>query len=220
MPSTKITPSPPPALPSPRTQLLGCPECDQLFQLRRLGPGETALCPRCAFVVTQNVRDGFYRPLIYAGTAIIFLIIALSFPFLSLQAAGLQNSMTLPEVISSLAFFHEEIVAFLVMCFVFLIPGLMLLAIVMLCQAMLLKQLFFWVIPVTRLLFQLNAWSMVEVFAIGVIVSLVKISSMAKVTLGMSFWGYLAFALFFLLAMKNLDRLMVWTTIEKLRSRQ
>ena len=128
--------------------------------------------------------------------------------------------MTLPEVITSLAFFHEEFVAFLVMCFVFLIPGLMLLAIIMLCQAMLLKQLFFWVIPVTRLLFQLNAWSMVEVFAIGVIVSLVKISSMAKVTLGMSFWGYLAFALFFLLAMKNLDRLMIWTTIEKLGSRQ
>jgi paraquat-inducible protein A len=198
---------------------LGCPECDQLFQLRRLAPGETALCPRCAYVVTQNVRDGFYRPLIYAATALLSLVIALSFPFLSLQAAGLQNSMTLPQVITSLAFFHEDIVAFLVMCFVFIIPGLMLLAIIMLCQAMLLKQLFFWVIPVTRFLFQLNAWSMVEVFAIGVIVSLVKIAGMAKVTLGLSFWGYLAFALFFLLAMKNFDRLMVWTTIEELGSR-
>jgi paraquat-inducible protein A len=171
-------------------------------------------------VVTQNVRDGFYRPLIYAATAIFFLVIALSFPFLSLQAAGLQNSMTLPQVITSLALFHEEIVAFLVMSFVFIIPGLMLLAIIMLCQALLLKQLFFWVVPAARILFQLNAWSMVEVFAIGVIVSLVKIAGMAKVILGMSFWGYLAFAFFFLLAMKNFDRLVVWTTIEELGSQQ
>jgi len=157
--------------------------------------------------------------LIYAATAIVFLVIALSFPFLSLQASGLQNSMTLPQVITSLAFFHEGLVAFLVMSFVFLIPGLMLLAIIMLCQAMLLKQLFFWVAPVARILFHLNAWAMVEVFAIGVIVSLVKIAGMAKVSLGISFWGYLAFALFFLLAMKNLDRLTVWATIEQLRSR-
>ena len=68
----------------------------------------------------------------------------------------------------------------------------------------------------TRWLFHLNAWSMVEVFAIGVIVSLVKLAAMAKVTLGPSFWAYLAFTVLFLLAFSAMDRLTVWRDIERL----
>jgi len=60
---------------------------------------------------------------------------------------------------------------------------------------------------------------MVEVFSIGVIVSLVKLAAMAKVELGMSFWAYLAFTVLFLKACSSMDRLTVWTTVDVLRSR-
>jgi paraquat-inducible protein A len=60
---------------------------------------------------------------------------------------------------------------------------------------------------------------MVEVFCIGVIVSLVKLSDMAKVTLGISFWAYLAFSVLFLMAFSGLDRLTVWNRIDRLCAR-
>jgi paraquat-inducible protein A len=197
--------------------LTGCPECDLLFRLPAMAPGDTALCPRCGYVVTSNVRDGFYRPLIYAATGLMFLAIAMAFPFLSLRSSGMENSMTLPAMITSLTFFGEDVVAGLVLCFVFVIPALILGCITVLCQLLLLERHYRWLPLLARTLFQLNAWAMVEVFAIGVIVSLVKIMHMARVELGMAFWGYLAFALCFLLAMKNLDRLLVWSTIDRLR---
>lgn len=183
-----------------------------------MAPGDTALCPRCAHPITCYVRDGFYRPLLYAGTGLIFLAIAMTFPFLSLHSSGMTHTMTLPAMITSLAFFGQDIVAALVLCFVFFIPALILGGITALCQALLRSRYHRWLPPLARALFMLNAWAMVEVFAIGVIVALVKIVHMAQVDLGTSFWGYLAFALCFLLAMKNLDRLLVWSRIEQLQS--
>jgi paraquat-inducible protein A len=57
---------------------------------------------------------------------------------------------------------------------------------------------------------------MVEVFIIAVIVSLVKIASLATVVLGISFWAYAAFSICFTLALVTLDRYQCWEMIEAL----
>jgi paraquat-inducible protein A len=59
---------------------------------------------------------------------------------------------------------------------------------------------------------------MVEVFVIGVIVSLVKIHHMATVVVGLSFWAYVGFSLCFAATMASLDRLQVWREIEACRT--
>jgi paraquat-inducible protein A len=65
------------------------------------------------------------------------------------------------------------------------------------------------------MLTRLDHWVMVEVFAIGVIVSLVKIADMATLVLGLSFWTYTAFALCYVLAISTFDRLAVWSALEQ-----
>jgi paraquat-inducible protein A len=72
-----------------------------------------------------------------------------------------------------------------------------------------------WLVPAGRLLSVLTTWSMVDVFVIGVIVSLVKIGQMATVILGISFWAYVGFGLSFVAALSNLDRLEMWREIER-----
>jgi len=47
-------------------------------------------------------------------------------------------------------------------------------------------------------------------------VSLTKIAGMATVVIGISFWGYGAFAVFFVLAMSSLDTLQYWNQLERL----
>ena len=59
---------------------------------------------------------------------------------------------------------------------------------------------------------------MVEVFIIGVIVSLVKIMKLATVILGISFWAYIVFTLCLVAALSGLDRWRVWGEIEALSS--
>ena len=60
---------------------------------------------------------------------------------------------------------------------------------------------------------------MVEVFLIGVVVSLVKLSQMADVQLGYSFWAYTGFSICFTLAVTTMDKLQCWQAIEAVQTR-
>ncbi len=195
---------------------VGCPECDLLGELGSLNPGERAVCARCGCVLSVCFEDPYDRAWSYSTSALIVLAIAFSFPFLSITAAGVTNSMTLVETVLYLAQYGAHIIAVLVSVFVIIVPLVMLIFMVVLATALRLDRFHTLLIPPTRWLFHLNGWSMVEVFAIGVIVSLVKLAAMAKVTLGPSFWAYLAFTVLFLFAFAAMDRLSVWRDIERL----
>jgi paraquat-inducible protein A len=197
---------------------IGCPECDLLITHRELVPGERATCPRCDFALSVCYADAEIRALSFAIAAVIFLAIAMSYPFLTINSSGVESSVTLLHVVWYLADYGANSVAALVFLIIVLIPACTL-AVIILLASMLLKGWFpNWMLPITRLLFHFNSWVMVEVFSIGVIVSLVKINSMARVDIGLSFWAYLAFTIMFLQASSSFDRYSVWSTIDRLRS--
>ncbi|HEY5645667.1 MAG TPA: paraquat-inducible protein A [Pseudomonadales bacterium] len=200
-----------------KPDLIGCPECDLLGEIPTLAPGERARCSRCGFVLSVSYADPFGRAFALGLSALIMLLVAMSFPFLSITASGVSNSMTLLETVSYLAEYGAEAISILVLFFVVLVPMIMLVLIVLLSLSLRAGRFSPVLRPPARWLFHLNAWAMVEVFAIGVIVSLVKLAAMAHVELGLSFWAYLAFSVLFLLAFSSMDRLTVWTTVERVR---
>jgi paraquat-inducible protein A len=196
--------------------LVGCPDCDLLVRLRLPRGGETARCPRCRHALSSGSYDGFRRPLAYGAAGLVLLGIALNFPFLAVDAQGLENAMSLGQAVTSLTRFGDDAVALLVTAFVLLIPAVMMAGAIALCAALLRERPARWLKPLARVLFRLDAWCMADVFAVGVIVSLVKLSTMADVTLGTAFWAFLGFALCFLFTVTSLDRLTVWTAIDRL----
>ncbi|MGH0037924.1 MAG: paraquat-inducible protein A [Myxococcota bacterium] len=195
---------------------IGCVECDLLVQVGALAPGEKATCPRCGHLLTANTVDGLTRSLAFALAAAMLLTLSMFFPFLSLQASGLEQVMTLPGSAIQLWEDGYPSIALLVMVPIIGVPALMIGALVALLLPLRQDRPASWLVPTARFLFFLNPWSMVEVFVIGVIVSLVKIGAMATVVLGISFWAYVAFALCFTATLTNLDRVQLWERIEEL----
>ncbi len=196
--------------------LIACPECDIVVNIPALADGQRAACPRCQHVLISRSRDGFSRSLALASGAAVFLIIANVYPFLSLKMGGITNAMTLAE--TTFALYREGlvVVATMVMGFTIVMPAVLLAGII--CLLLLLTTTHPPALArvVGKALFMLAPWSMVEVFVIGVIVSFVKLSSMATVELGVGFWAYSAFAVCFVGAVSNLDRFSVWNAIEQL----
>jgi paraquat-inducible protein A len=158
------------------------------------------------------------RCLALALSAVMLLLASNLFPFLSLKASGLEQVMTLPG--SALALYQDGYwtVALLVMGPIVGIPAVMLAAVIAMLIPIRHGRSASLLIPAARLIFFLNPWSMVEVFVIGVLVSLVKIGAMATVVLGISFWAYVAFALCFIAMLTNLDPMILWRRIEALQS--
>lgn len=193
----------------------GCLECDLLVSVDSLDPGESAACPRCGYLFTRNTPDGLTRSLAFALAAAMLLTMAMAFPFLSLQSGGFEHMMTLPRSAYELVQAGYLSIAILVVGPIMGVPALMICALVALLVPLRQGKSAPWLIPTGRMLFLLSSWSMVEVFVIGVLVSLVKISAMANVILGLSFWAYIAFALCFTAALTNLDRVQLWERIEE-----
>ncbi len=195
---------------------IGCIECDLLVDVAPLSPGQIARCPRCSHLLTENKADGLTRSMAFSLAAAVLLALSMSFPFLTLKESGLEQVMTLGGTARMLWQGGYPEIAFLVMAPIVGIPALMLLGWMCLLLPLTRGIGRSWTVPVARGLAFLSPWSMVEVFVIGVIVSLVKIASLATVVLGISFWAYCAFALCFTAAFLNVDRVQMWERIEEL----
>lgn len=197
---------------------IACHGCDLLVDVGSLRVGQKARCPRCGHFLTTLRADAVERVMAYAVAALVALIIASSFPFLSFSSSGVESVMTLPQTPSSLWRNGLPFVATLVAAFIIFIPLAVLLLLLLLAVPLWRGRARPWLKPVASWVFKLQSWSMVEVFIIGVIVSLVKIAKMATVTLGLSFWGYVAFAILFTLAVSMLDRYQIWAAIDRVEA--
>jgi paraquat-inducible protein A len=191
-----------------------CHECDLLITVPEIREGERADCPRCGGLITARPRNGIQRALAFALAGVVFLIISLLYPFLSFSSSGLESVMSLTE--ASLTIYEERSTSLAVIIFVTIIaaPAVLLAAILALTLPLVLKIRVPWLREVGKLLTVLTEWNMVEVFIIGVIVSLVKIMKLATVIMGLSFWAYIAFTICLVAAMSGLDTWRLWAEIE------
>ncbi|WP_085759331.1 paraquat-inducible protein A [Oceanicoccus sagamiensis] len=196
--------------------LVACPSCDLLADTSHLKHGETANCARCDHFLCQYKDDGIARSLSYSLSALVLLALACSFPFLSFKASGLESVMTLPQTALRLYDYGMTELSILVAAFILVIPLVILLLLLAICIPLYNNTPNPMLVKTGRMVFTLQHWAMAEVFLIGVIVSLVKIASMATVVLGISFWAYAGFTICFTLALSNLDRVQCWNAIEHL----
>ena len=195
---------------------IACHGCDLLVNVEALHDGESATCPRCGNFLTRVRGDAYSRVLSYAIAGVILLILANSFSFLSFASSGLESVITLRQTPGAIWNYDMPVVAILVAAFIIVIPAAILVMLLLLCVPLQGGRYRPWLVTVAKWIFLAQNWAMVEVFIIGVIVSLVKIAAMATVVLGISFWAYAGFAICFTLALANLDRYQCWERIEAL----
>jgi paraquat-inducible protein A len=124
--------------------------------------------------------------------------------------------MTLRSAPLSLWQYGMPEVALMVAIFIVYLPALLLVLLVALSAPLMFGLRAPWLHLAANAVFATQNWAMVEVFIIGVIVSLIKIAAMATVALGVSFWAYAAFSICFTLALTTLDRYQCWEMIEAL----
>lgn len=196
---------------------VACPECDLIVQVGDLEEGEQARCPRCRHLLSQRTANALERALAFALAAVVLLILANSFPFLALSASGLESEMTLPRAVLQLYREGYWAVGLLVLGVIVVVPAVMLTLMIGLVISINGDHRARWHVAAGRLLFSLTPWSMAEVFVIAVLVSLVKIASLATVFMHFAFWSYVAFAICFTIAISSIDRFSIWREIERLR---
>ncbi|MFT4518889.1 MAG: paraquat-inducible protein A [Halioglobus sp.] len=199
---------------------IACHSCDLMVSIAPLKHGDNANCPRCGGFLTRFREDTYQRVLAFASSGLIFLLLANSYSFLSFSVNGISSNITLRETPIALWQNGMPEVALLVTSFIIVIPAVVLVMLLALCVPLSQRQYRYWLPHMAKGVVRLQNWAMVEVFIIGVIVSLVKLSEIASVVLGVSFWTYVAFSICFIVAVASLDRYQCWEDLEHLQGQQ
>jgi paraquat-inducible protein A len=200
-------------------QQVACHECDALLDLKPLTKGQRAVCPRCGGLIQVARDDHLTRALAFAIAGLLLLPIANAYPFLGFERSGLENMFRLPQAAEILFNNDAHALSFIVLGLVVVLPAVLLALVLSLVIPLIRQRNAPWLVPAGRLLYGMNPWNMVEVFVIGVIVSLVKIMKLATVVIGISFWAYIGFAICLIGAISHLDRLSVWQAIDRVSNR-
>lgn len=191
-----------------------CPQCDLMSQLPELQPGNKANCPRCGTILLANWHEPQNRPTAYALAALVMLVLANLFPFVSMSVAGLSSEITLMRIPQVMASENYSSLATLFMLFVQAVPAICMVAILLLVNPVSLpspvKQL------MAKMLFQMKSWGMAEIFLAGVLVSFVKLMAYGDIGIGTSFVPWCFFCLLQIRVFQCIDRRSLWARISPL----
>jgi len=183
-----------------------CHECALLVDIPLLAEHQKASCPRCGFVLTARFRNAIERILAFSFTAIIFLFLSFPFEFLAFKTNGLERKIDIMASFTILIDNSYAMLALLELITIFIIPLLILVGLIYLLYY--LRRNIYpvggqWVF---NAIYKILPWSMVEIFVVGVLVSLIKIVSLADIRLGPSFFAYILFSISMTAVVLHMDK--------------
>ncbi|GGA79766.1 paraquat-inducible protein A [Neiella marina] len=182
------------------TAQTACEECDHLIDNAVADDGEAIHCPRCHHHISVVHKAPLFAPIAYASAAIMMLVASLMYSFMSFASAGHSVTMNFAQTVRSLIAYGYNELALLLFVTLVIFPLGFLAIIFYLHGAMILNKKPFAARTCLLMLQHSKHWLMVDVFLIGILVSLVKVMGMADVGFGLSFW---AFCLFTILLVKT-----------------
>jgi paraquat-inducible protein A len=191
-----------------------CDECDLLQRNPPLPRGGSAHCVRCGHLLHKHRPDSVNRTLALALAGLVLFVIANSFPFLSFDMQGQTTQTTLFTGVKDLTEQGKGEVAAVVFFTSILAPGLQLL---LLLTVLLPLKLSGRLPPGFPTLFRwfktLVPWGMMDVFMIGILVSVVKLTDMATIVPGTSLFAFVALIFVLAAAQAALDPDVVWERV-------
>jgi paraquat-inducible protein A len=168
--------------------LIACPECDLLQRAPRAARTGIVCCRRCDAPLYRLDSHALEYALALSLAAAVLIILANSFPVMSLDLQGRDSATSLFGMSRALHEAGMSSVAVLVFATLILAPAAEVLALLYLLTPLQLGFVARGFVPVARLLVALRPWGMVEVFVLGALASIGRLSQVADVGLGLSFW--------------------------------
>ncbi len=171
-------------------KLIACHECDLLQREAALPHGGVARCARCGAELYRNHPRSLERTMALTAGAIVLFAIANTFPIIGLKLQGQVIQTTLYNTVQTLHDQDMKSVAALVFVTTIAMPALQLFALSYLLLPLRLNRVPPYFAVVFRMLQSVRPWGMVEVFMLGVLVSLVKLAHLAGVVPGVALWSF------------------------------
>lgn len=204
-----------PAQPQPAATLIRCHDCDLLQDVPPLPQRGTIVCARCGTGLITAKPERLERAFALYATALILLIIANSFPFLTMKIQGMAQPSHLLS--GAIGLFRDGMweVSLVVILFVFIAPLVKSITGLLVVGPLAYGRGFPRAEALYRLFDRLHPWAMTEIFLLGVLVAYTKLVDLATVVLGPSLYAFLALIVVMILADAAVEPSQVWERLQR-----
>jgi paraquat-inducible protein A len=192
------------------SSLIACHDCDLIQRLPHISEAGTIQCIRCGAVLHQKIRNSIERTLSLTLAGLVLFGLANTFPFLAFKVGAQVRQTTLLTGIQELYTQGLPELSVIVLLTTVLVPLAQ-----MICMLYILLPLKFRRIPlklpqVFRFIRHLQPWNMMEVFMLGILVSVVKLAKMAQIVPGVALFSFLALIFVMAAMTASLDSHLIW----------
>lgn len=174
-----------------------CPSCDLAHQVGMAPASVGTLCARCRAPLQRPENGSIDAAIALAICALVLFLLTNAYPLVEIQVNGTTRTTTL--VGAALGLYSQDHTGLAALVFLTTVVG----------PLLQIASLLYLLIPlrrdreapfqntIFRLLAQVRPWTFVEVFMLGVLVALVRLSAYARVIPGVALWscGLLMFTL-------------------------
>lgn len=176
--------------------------------------GTAAHCRRCGAVLYQNRCASLARASAFSLAAVLLMTVGHLFPFLTMDAAAMRQDLTLWSAAGSLVREGAPVLGVAMLVFTVVAPYVLAGGMIYVCLPLLWGHSLPGAKFVAKWMYRSEQWNMVEVFLLGVLVSLLKIAKVADVTFGVGFWAFTGVMLCMAGAVAGIDREELWDRLE------
>jgi paraquat-inducible protein A len=176
-------------------RLIACHECDLLMHRPPLLSGERIECPRCGYVLHTQRERVVERSMALVIAALLLFIPANFLPIMQLNLLGQATEDTVWSGVLGLYDSGMQGIALVVFLCSMAVPLLKLLSQFAVLLSIRLDIGRSYGLLLYRIYHHMRDWGMLEVYLMGILVSLVKLADLADVTLGFGLLCFIALLL-------------------------
>ncbi len=196
-------------------ELIICRNCQKVHKKVKLPHKKVAICSECGAMLYSNISDIIQKAMAFAITALFLFIILNLFPILTVTIAGETIDLTVPEMLYQI-FENGFIVVGSIMLVVLLLAPLITLISFILLGVLSHFKLYKKVVrKIILFLIISREWAMVDIFAVSILVALVKLLGYAQIEFGVAFYALILFVTVDLFFLKTIRPTELWIYFER-----
>jgi paraquat-inducible protein A len=199
----------------PRSSVTACPGCDLLVKLPAMPDGHYMACGRCGTMLSKSCPNSIDRVAALSFAGLMLYPLAIGMPLMTLSSLGMKEQSSVLEtaagfydsgyyIVSIITFLTAVIAPFLKLFIPFITslcikfgkrpPGL---------------------ISAFKIHKHLEEWGMVEVFLLGILITLIKMGHVAQVHFNLGFFSFIGLVLLSISVSVCLDRMLFWSCLDR-----
>ncbi len=190
-----------------------CPECDLLLSFSETLATHSLRCPRCGCQVHKRSSGWLEKTLVLSATGLLLYLPALLLPLMTLETLGMTDS---GNVLDTLLVFYKNgyyVVALVILISAVFLPLLLLSLIFTITLLLTLHRHPAFLLKLFRFFIFLEEWAMVEIYLLGIMITIMKMRRTAEIHFDPGFFCFAALVLISMGITTVLDKEHIWSAI-------